>query len=85
MKKVLILIIVVFSASFYFSNIHLSFNEAPLEEVLQKLEEVSGSIILTKVNTSRKITKEINTLDLESALDIILYSTDYEYKKVRHN
>jgi len=85
LKKVLILIIVVFSASFYFSNIHLSFNEAPLEEVLQKLEEVSGSIILTKVNTSRKITKEINTLDLESALDIILYSTDYEYKKIGNN
>lgn len=85
MKKVLILIIVVFSASFYFSNIHLSFNETPLQEVLQKLEEASGSIILTKTNTLGKITKEINTLDLESALDIILYSTDYEYKKIGHN
>ncbi|POZ89444.1 MULTISPECIES: hypothetical protein [Petrotoga] len=85
MKKALILIFVVFSSSFYFSNIHLSFNETPLQEVLQKLEEVSGSIILTKANISEKITKEINTLDLESALDIVLHSTDYEYKKVGHN
>jgi hypothetical protein len=85
LKKVLLLIIVVVSASFYFSNIHLSFNETPLEEALEKLEEVSGSIILTKANTSGKITKEINTLDLESALDILLYSTDYEYKKVGNN
>jgi len=84
-KVLLLLIIVVFSASFYFSNINLSFNEAPLEEVLQKLEKVSGSTILTKVNTSDEITKEINTLDLESALDIVLYSTDYEYKKVGNN
>jgi len=85
LKKALILIFVVFSSSFYFSNIHLSFNETPLQEVLQKLEEVSGSIILTKANISEKITKEINTLDLESALDIILYSTGYEYKKIGHN
>jgi len=85
LKKVLLLIIVVFSASFYFSNIHLSFNEASLQEVFKKLEEVSGSIILTKANTSGKITKEINTLDLESALDIVLYSTNYEYKKVGNN
>ncbi|PNR99730.1 hypothetical protein X928_06365 [Petrotoga miotherma DSM 10691] len=85
MKKVLLLIIVVFSSSFYFSNIHLNFNKAPLEEVLEKLEEVSRSTILTKADTSDKITKEINTLDLESALDIVLYSTDYEYKKIGNN
>jgi len=85
LKKVLLLIIVVFSSSFYFSNIHLNFNKAPLEEVLEKLEEVSRSTILTKADTSDKITKEINTLDLESALDIVLYSTDYEYKKIGNN
>ncbi len=68
MKKILLLIIVVVSASFYFSNIHLSFNETPLEEALEKLEEVSGSIILTKANTSGKITKEINNFKIWKVL-----------------
>jgi len=82
LKKFLILILIVFGSSIYFSNIHLSFNQAPIQEVLQKIETVSGSIILIKANISAAITAEINTLDLESALDIVLHSTDYEYKKV---
>jgi len=65
-----------------FSNINVSLIDTPLENALKILEEASGSIILTSPDIKGTKNVTINTVNLENALDILLYSTNYEYKKI---
>ena len=82
MRKVFFLLLIFITGITGFSNIQITLPNIALKEALKALEEISGSTILTSPDIKGTIHTTINAINLENALDSLLYSTNYEYKKI---
>lgn len=85
MKKFFVFFFVLLVSTLYFANINVRFYDTKLEDALKILESISGSTILTTANLNGNTNKVINVADIESALDILLYGTNFEYRKINQN
>jgi tRNA splicing endonuclease len=85
MHKFIFLLLIITTTVVAFSNIQITLNNVSLKESLKILEEVSGSTILTAPDIKGTINTTINVLNVENALDSLLYSTIYEYKKINED
>ncbi|PNR92569.1 hypothetical protein [Petrotoga sp. 9PWA.NaAc.5.4] len=85
MKKFFVFFFVLLALTLSFANINVRFYDTKLEDALKILENISGSTILTTANLYGNTNKIINTTDIELALDILLYGTNFEYRKINQN
>ncbi|BBE30308.1 hypothetical protein OSSY52_04490 [Tepiditoga spiralis] len=84
-KQFIIFFILILIPMYIFSSskiIDINFYETPLKDAIQSIADGSNSIIIIGPEVKGRVTLSVRGLSVDSALELILYGTTYDYKKI---